>query len=175
MDVKLKPVRRDDFPLLLAWAHISEIWTYLPTSRSSEKLTWESHNQWWSVRKDRVDWMILVNFGHGKRPVGMVHVEGFNTEKPEIGLYIGEVALWGKGIGEQAIRLAIKATHLPSLWAVIHPKNINSIRLFHKVGFIKVGGARDEQDLYEYTIGGSEIAIPASKIGDRRSPQPIPI
>ena len=104
MSVYLRELKKSDLELLLAWAHISEIWEYLPTSRRGEKLTWEKHFQWWTNRQNRIDWMIIYD----GRSVGVVHVCNLDTDYPEIGLYIGEVTLWGKGIGKKALELALK-------------------------------------------------------------------
>ena len=174
MDVKLREIKREDFPLLLAWAHIKEVWTYLPTSRKSENLTWEGHFSWWESRISRVDWMILVNFGYGARPVGVVHVKDLETDHPEVGLYIGEVTLWGKGISRRALELVIERVNRPRLWAVIHPENKRSIRLFTDLGFKKEGRARNGQDLYKYSSGRPKIPVPVLETGDRRSLIPVP-
>ena len=160
MNVDLRELRDTDLPLLLAWAHIKEIWTYLPTSRRDEQLTWEEHLKWFETRKNRVDWMIT----YLKRPVGVVHIDGINGECPEIGLYIGEITLWGRGIGylvlDLAMGQAVTRLGIKKLCAVIHPDNIRSIRLFTRLGFKKAGGARYGQDLYECSLDRPQEAVP---------------
>ena len=146
MQVSLKPLSKEDLPLLLAWAWISEVWEYMPTSRRGERLTWEKHNKWFSERKWRSDWKIIVD----GRAVGSIHISNMDLDYPEIGLYIAEIPLWGEGVGRRAIELVLKlyiTMKKPGLHAVIHPNNKRSIRLFTGLGFMKIGGARNGQDL----------------------------
>ena len=179
--VNLRDLREEDLPLLLAWAHISPIWDYLPTTRKSEKLTWGKHNEWfYSKRGIRLDWMIMVEDKYWKsRPVGVVHVVDTDKPYPEIGLYIGEMGLWGKGAGKDALGLGIREMerypHVEGLHAVIHPENKRSIRLFTSLGFKKIGESRKEQDLYEYTFDRPPGPVPQHQIGGRLSYSPSPV
>ena len=181
LKVDLKPLDDTDLPILLAWAHIPEIWRYLPTSRQNEKLTWDDHNKWFYFkRNNRFDWLILVDDRKWKsRPVGVVHAVEVNREYPEVGLYIGDTNLWGKfGIGRKALGLVMERivyySYIKGLHAVIHPENKKSIRLFTNFGFIKIGKAREGQELYEYTFNRPEVAIPLNQEGDRLSYQQSP-
>lgn len=153
MNVSLRELRDTDLPLLLAWSHIKEIWTYLPTAREGEHLTWEAHFNWWKSRTQRADWVILANTdNYGPRPVGVVHGE---LTSGEIGIYIGETTLWGAGIGKKAIEIVLqkmKARGFDSVWAVVHPENERSQRLFAKASFEKRGKGRNDQDLYVYSF-----------------------
>jgi len=162
LEVSLKPLDDTDLPILLAWAHIPEIWKFLPTSRKGEKLTWDEHNKWFHFkRNNRFDWVIITQEDKWKsRPVGVVHVTELDREYPEIGLYVGDRNLWGKfDIGKQALKLAIEKityySYVRGLHAVIHPENKRSIRLFMDLGFHKIGKARKGQELYEYNFRGA--------------------
>ena len=175
MQVSLRELRDTDLPLLLAWAHIKEIWTYMPTSRSSENLTWERHFSWWKSRKDRVDWIIEpVGF---QRPVGVIHLAGLSKPFPEVGLYIGEVGLWGQDIGEQSLKMVMaeaSAMGIIILVAVMLKENQRSVSLFMKLGFKDIGEARNGQRRYERTFGRPEVPVFISQARDRRIPQPVP-
>lgn len=156
MEVTLRALDNRDLPLLLAWAQISQVWEYLPTSRRDELLTWEKHNEWFHYQREwRFDWVIVVNDPDNywqPRPVGVVHVTNLNEEVPEIGLYIAEVPLWGKGIGRQALEKAIwqiKAYKGEKLCAVVHPLNGRSIRLFESLGFKRANATRRQ---YRYEL-----------------------
>lgn len=151
MHVRLRELNETDLPLLLAWAYIKEIWTYLPTSRQNENLTWEQHFKWWLERKNRRDWMIQVEDDTpGPRSVGVVHVD-YHRRPPEVGLYIGEISLWGHGVGGSTLKKVIGRVieeNYRVISAVIHPKNRRSIRLFTSLGFEKAGPGREGQDEY---------------------------
>ena len=181
LEVDLRPLDDTDLPILLAWAHMLKIWEYLPTSRRSEILTWEEHNKWFHFkRNNRFDWTILLDDGKWKqRSVGMVHVIEIHEEYPEVGLYIGDVNLWGKGIGKRALQLVIGRmsvySHIQGLHAIIHPDNKRSIRLFKSLGFKKVGEARKGQDRYECTFSRPSGPIPIHQFRSKLSDQPSPI
>lgn len=168
MDVSLRPVCEFDLPLLLAWAHIDKIWEFMPSSRKGEVLTWERHLEWWRNRRDRMDYIIEFE----SRPVGVLHLishSNYPHLEPhwqEIGLYIGEIGLWGKGVGTGAVNQAVDLMRKGNammqdrhqrkgadyLRAVIHPDNARSIALFTKAGFKKVGPGRSGQDRYELSL-----------------------
>jgi RimJ/RimL family protein N-acetyltransferase len=150
MQVVLRRLAEEDLPLLLAWSRIPEIWKFLPTSRRKEKLTWEKHHAWFHNRKARSDFIIDIG-----RPVGVIHVDYEQDFYPEIGLYIGEPDLWGQGIGKKALQQILERCPDPVAYAVIHPKNKRSIRLFTSLGFHRVGKARNGQHLYQIKFGAS--------------------
>lgn len=150
--VTLRPIRESDLPLMLAWGNMPEIWEYLPSSRKGEKLTWENHLIWFVNRRNRVDYMIDIG-----RPVGVIHATDYLSSDspvkiPEIGLYIGEPGLWGQGVGKQALAQMLDLLPQPVAYAVIHPRNKRSIRLFTSLRFKKVQKARKGQDLYLFEI-----------------------
>ena len=175
MDVTLRSLGSSDLPLMLAWAWIPQIWEYMPTSRKGENLKWEDHWTWFrkgAYFGNRLDWMITVQ----ERGVGVIHAT-LDTEYPEIGLYIGEVSLWGQGVGKRALEIVMGKLSTfghKTTQAVIHPRNKRSIKLFTSLGFKEVGGARNGQRLYRYTLGGPEISIPIYEAQNRRSYQPVP-
>ena len=178
MDVTLKPLSDHELELLFAWRKIPYIWEYLP-SYDVDGLSWPLHYAWFhSTRKTRADWIIFVDDDYTrKRAVGSTHVDLLDTDSPEVGIFIADKSIWGKGVGYQAlswtVNRVVKMGH-KRVFAVIHPVNLRSISLFHKVGFIRVGGARNGQDLYKYTVSGPEIPVPGSEARDRRSYQPVP-
>lgn len=142
--VFLRPLTEEDLPLLLAWAQNPQIWKYMPTSRKGEQLTWEKHYQWWRQRKNRNDWLVFYE----NRPVGVVHAD-FGREPVEVGIYIAEIELWGRGIAKEALSQALRLIGRHRVQAVIHPRNKRSLALFASLGFKKIGKARTGQDLYE--------------------------
>ena len=173
-EVALRQLRKSDLPLLLAWAHIKEVWRHLPTSRRNENLTWDKHWKWWKSREKRIDFVIEVKTNsYGYRPVGVVMV---NLESQELGIYIGETNLWSQGIGRQALAMAMDTMITNDgwnyFWAVIHPRNKRSKRLFQSLGFQKTGPGRSGQEKYEYSFGRPTVPVPEYQVGSRPSYQP---
>ena len=184
MLVKLRPIMVYDLDLLLAWAQVPEVWKYLPTSRKNEKLTWEDHYSWWKdwvsaqggPYPPRRDWAILYSdMSTVARRVGVAHAVFNYPNPPEIGLYIGEMGVWGKGIGKLALEEMIKILSNSGYRiyrAVIHPKNRRSISLFTSLGFRRMGKGRNGQDLYEANYSTSvrpTSPVPIAKERDRLS------
>ena len=159
--VNLREITYEDLSIMLAWAWIPEIWKYMPTSREGERLLWEEHLKWFRSRKNRIDWLVILNNLDGpissKRPVGEIHVCDDESGIPEIGMYLGEVGIWGKGVGGLALGLAIDQLvilNYGKVRAQIHPENVISKALFMKKGFrllpMEVG--RNGQQVYELDL-----------------------
>lgn len=156
LEVKLIPVTESDLELLLAWAHIPDIWEYMPSSRRNETLKWEDHLAWFHQRERllgrRHDWIIR----HDDRSIGAIHIDNTRYDIPEIGLYIGDKNLWGKGLGKMALRMGLMlAVDLGyfRLQAFIHPDNDASINIFLKSGFYQTTReGRYGQDVYEIDL-----------------------
>ena len=107
---------------------------------------WESHVRWWESRRDRKDWIIVVEDTLGGRPVGSIYATDLDQEAPEIGLYIGEVSAWGKGIASQALHLAVRQLYKMKyrrIRAYIKEGHTSSQRLFTRLGFCLVGQEAD--------------------------------
>ncbi len=161
--VTIRPIEVTDLPIMLAWGQNSEIWKYMPTSRRGEKLTWEKHHEWFVKRTSRADFMIIAKGTHDAwaRAVGVVHVTNSQHPAPEVGLYIGETTLWGQGIGKRALSLVLDILFIShsaqKVYAVIHPRNKRSVKLFTSAGFKKVGKARHGQGLYLFEIPAPEV------------------
>ena len=148
--ISLRQADDSDLEVMLAWGSHPEVCRYLPSR--PETLTWELHYAWWKSRQHRVDWIIQLDDGQTRpRAVGEVHLRDLNM-CPEIGLYIGEVTLWNKGVGKKALKLAMEWAWehgLSRLQAVVHPRNKRSQRLFEGLGFVRTGTGRKGQWRYE--------------------------
>lgn len=128
--------------LLLAWRQNEEVIRYLPSH--PRVLTWEEHMAWWgnSVmkrdRKEKIDRMILFRDTEifPVRPVGIVTANIFSGE---VGILIGDVSVWGQGIGKAAVgeflALLRAQGRRKDWWAVIHPLNTGSQNVFLANGF----------------------------------------
>jgi len=108
----------------------------------NEPLDWEEHRAWWMEREHRMDWIIILTEGGSSRAVGSVTAYRLDSELPEVGIYIGEVTLWGKGVAQKALTQAVgwlkKEGHRRSC-AIILDTNVASQKAFQKSGFTMVG------------------------------------
>ena len=87
-----------DLDKVYHWRISPHVSKYLATGND---FNFQQHWNWFHNRKDRIDWIILLD---GKR-IGVVNSIHINSNMPELGLYIGDENLWGKGIGKRVIEL----------------------------------------------------------------------
>lgn len=130
--VMLIPVKETDLPLLLAWRQNPIVMAHFVDGFES----WERHLTWfYGLRREiKESFLIILD----QRPVGEVHLN-FEPGPIAVGIYIGDVTLWGKGVGSRAIEgvLAMlrERGYRGGVTAGVHPRNRRSQRMFEKVGF----------------------------------------
>lgn len=141
-----------DLPILMAWRADAEIIQYMPTAQM-DIVDWEHEVEWYTKNiglPGHHYWITTLRFSleWGPRPIGMTH---FNDRTGEVGLFIGEKSLWHKGIGKAVLSLALRKIDLlcsplatDDIFAMIHPGNMASLRLFESLGFIP--GSRPGDD-----------------------------
>jgi RimJ/RimL family protein N-acetyltransferase len=149
--ISLRQVAPTDYELIMAWRSHPDLYAgfALPTG----PLVWADHKAWWDTRTCREDWLVrLTNDGH-TRSVGVVSASRLDTECPEVGIYIGEISLWGKGIGAAAVNACmgqLRDAGYARCHARILPTNSRSRHLFMDLGFTLVDGSLDSgTELYE--------------------------
>ncbi len=89
------------------------------------------------------------------RDIGVVNIGQLDHWSPEIGVYLGEVTLWGKGYGKLSIELALEwlSNHgYKHCHTTILDSNERSIRLFESLGFKRLGDARQNESWYNRTL-----------------------
>jgi len=129
--IEVNPV--SDLELLLAWR--SNPLIYENFLLQDSPLIWETHYDFWVSKTHRVDYMIFYQ----NRRVGHVAISKTNTEFPEIGIMIGEIGLWGRGLGAEILSMTLKLDFLKNyigLIAKIKKSNLRSVKLFEKNGFV---------------------------------------
>lgn len=140
--VALREITEEDLELLLAWRSHPEV--YAGFYYQKGPLIWEEHHGWWLERKNRKDWMIILTERGSSRAVGCVAVYRLDTELPNVGVYVGEISLWGRRVAQRALTLAagcLKTDGYHRCRATILDNNIGSQRAFQNVGFKLVGPA----------------------------------
>lgn len=137
-----------DEALLLAWRQDRQVMKYLPSA--PELPTWADHYRhlqngnttyYWVSATEKIKRYsgsakdvdaYLVDEVLTVRVVGVVHFK----RDGEVGILIGEKAIWGKGVGKKALALLLEKLPVGTpLWAVIHPENIASQKVFEANGF----------------------------------------
>jgi RimJ/RimL family protein N-acetyltransferase len=130
--IKLKELEYSDLDILQSWRSNPDIYKNYKNNRS---IPWEEHIKWFYNRKNRIDWIIILD---GRR-IGTLNIITLNTF-PEIGILIGDVTLWNKGIGLNAVKLGInwlKQQKYDKVCATVKKGNIASCKLWGRLGFKK--------------------------------------
>ena len=140
--LSLRPTSEADLPLLLAWRHNRRVVQYFADGFE----IWEHHKRWFASLMPLVaeSYVIILD----ERPVGETHI-AWGNGIPDIGLYIGDLSIWGEGIGKEAISLLLanlRARYRGRVTATIHPSNFHSRMLFKGVGF-KFSALKDDKYL----------------------------
>ena len=113
--------------------------------------TRQSHEKWIETMVNTgkvVQMMICKRDDH--TPVGSVYIRDIDNEhhKGEFGIFIGEEAARGKGIGTRAGRLmieyAFQELHLHRLYLRVFADNTQAIASYEKAGFIREAYLRDD-------------------------------
>ena len=151
--VFLEEATEGDLELVMAWR--SNPLVFQGFYLQKDPLTWTGHLSFWSNRSDRRDWLILLQEGNVIRKVGSASVSRLSESTPEVGIYVGEVTLWGKGVGRKAVIEVmkwLKVNGYRSCYAAIREDNIASQRMFAAVGFHRAGPGRFGESLYEVIL-----------------------
>ena len=150
-DVQLRPDAEDDFELIMAWRSHPQIYKHFYIQNSP--LTWEEHINFWKSRKDRKDWLILFKENDKSRKVGTINVSNLSNNFPEIGVLIGEITLWNRGVAKKAVRIILDWLHNRGYKggnAKVSVENVTSQRLFEDLAFKKQKAIRDGKEwLYQ--------------------------
>ena len=136
----LREAKNSDLELLMAWR--SNRLVYEGFYQQTEPLKWEEHIAWWESRnKDWREFIIVFN----ERDVGIVTIGQLDHWSPEIGYFIGEVTLWGQGIGKESVKLALKWLKdkgYEYCHTTVLKDNQRSLNLLKGLGFQVLGDAR---------------------------------
>lgn len=139
--VTLREATDGDVPLMYEWRNKKEVYQGFYTQK--EPLAPEEHQKWWESRNK--DWRSLIIVCQEKS-IGVVTIGQLDHWSPEIGYYIGDTSMWGKGVGTRAVRLGldwIRRCGKQHCHSSVLTKNIRSIRLLVTLGFKFLGEARE--------------------------------
>jgi RimJ/RimL family protein N-acetyltransferase len=151
--VRLREAIDDDLELLMAWRSNPLVFEHF--FRQAEPLKWAEHLRWWKGRQCRKDWIIVFEEEGRERFVGSVNAAKLDKEIPEVGVFVGEVTLWGRGVGRKAVALAVgylRKRGYKKVWALIAEGNVASFKLFEAVGFRRIGEGHKGEWIYEMAL-----------------------
>ena len=137
----LIPATPDDMELVLAWRNNPDIYKGFYTQK--KPIEWLEHFTWWFNRnKDWREFIIIEKC----RKIGVVSIGQLDHWSPEIGYFIGETSLWGKGYGKQAVELTLdwlRKYGKEYCHTTVLKDNARSLQLLKSLGFEILGEARE--------------------------------
>lgn len=140
MNIKIRPLSTDDFKRVLNWSKdntfcLANGWEL--NRREEELYSW-----WLHCINNESDSFIRMGIEMEGRLVGYADLACMKDNAAELGIAIGESALWGKGIGSNSILCmmdyACKKLGITVFNAEIHEANIRSRKMFEKIGFKEI-------------------------------------
>lgn len=137
----LREATPDDYELMLAWRSDPDI--YQGFYQQTEPLKWEEHIEWLNSRNN--DWRTYMVVNDNRR-IGVVTIGQLDHWSPEVGYYIGEKSLWGRGYGTEAVGLgleAVKGFGRVNCHTTVLKNNKASLALLVRLGFSILGDARE--------------------------------
>ena len=144
----LRSITMEDTPLIVKWRSLPSVYNHLYTRGP---LLAEQHIKWMQTRvmTGQCHQFIIEDAKTGM-PVGSVFIKNIDCEskKGEYGIFIGEEAARGRGIGSDAARLILsygfKEIGLNRIYLSVFAKNRIAIESYKRAGFREEGMLRED-------------------------------
>ena len=146
--IYLRPMTEDDAELIVAWRNKPELKRFFI---SQADFTIEGHLKWFRTMKEsgRACQMMIID-KRDDRPLGSVDIKDIDHDhhKGEYGIFIGDEAARGRGIGTEAAKLMIQygfeKLGLHRIYLRALAGNEQAIRSYEKAGFKHEGYLKDD-------------------------------
>lgn len=146
--IYLRPMNRADTDAIVAWRNSDDV---RKNFIYQALFTRESHENWirTMVETGKVVQMIICGLGTD-RPLGSVYIRDIDRQhrKAEYGIFIGEAAARGRGVGTAAARLMLRYCFeeegLHRVYLRAFADNVQAVRSYEKAGFVREGLLRDD-------------------------------
>ena len=143
----LRPITREDTPLIVKWRNTESV---RQNFIFRETFTEEMHNHWLDtkVASGEVVQYIIIDRGNGQ-PVGSVYFRDISEKNrsAEYGIFIGEEAARGKGLGTETTKLFIgfgfRTLGLHRIGLRLLSGNVRAEKSYRNAGFVREGIFRD--------------------------------
>ncbi|MAS35043.1 MAG: RimJ/RimL family protein N-acetyltransferase [Anaerolineaceae bacterium] len=146
--VTLRPVRREDLPLLNAFNNDVEVELASggdpPMPQPLPMLEAEYEQQWAKGGRDNASFVIEAD---GKCIGGCALFDMDHTaHTAQLGIIIGDKEYWGRGYGRDAVRTlvhyAFRYRNFRRVWLRVHANNERGMRAYRAAGFVEEGRLR---------------------------------
>jgi len=147
--VRLRPVTAADLGAFVAFLSDADVnrWIALP---DGPPRSLEAEQRWLAtVGEDPAQFVWSVERSSDRALLGTVvlHRTAVHPEAAELGICLGNKALWGEGLGTDAVRTVVRAAFvtlgLHRVWLRADEENARALKTFAKAGFRSEGRVRD--------------------------------
>lgn len=141
--MRLRPTVEPDLPKLLAWDNDPEITRW--AGKRFER--YEEAREWYLSRRSLQRRTFAIEMGDGEL-IGEIEVSNISwrLHTAEMRIFIGDRALWDRGLGEESVRVLVsglfETTSLNELFLKVDETNLRAKRCYAKVGFRARGKVR---------------------------------
>ena len=151
-DITYRYANLEDEFLLLAWRNNPNVRKY---SRATDLIDQKIHTSWFNKRLVEIEKQPIFIFHLKQKAIGMVRLDCLNESLAlfEISIIVDE-SFQNRGFAtsmiSQILVFAKKSLAVSEIRALIHIRNINSVRLFTNLNFRRISNTMEE--LEEYSI-----------------------
>jgi RimJ/RimL family protein N-acetyltransferase len=146
--VYLRPLEREDAPVVQAWINDPEVTRTLrmhrPVSLRAEETILDR------ISQSTEDVALMIVRRDVDQPVGVTgfHKLDFKNRHAEFGIAVGDKQTWGMGLGTEAtflmVQYAFETLNLNRVALQVYEYNVRGLRAYEKVGFRQEGVLRQE-------------------------------
>ncbi len=151
--VRLRPIERDDLPRFVSWLGDPEVCASIALALGPGLAQEE---RWFEgvLAQPALEQPLAVDVLHEDgswRHVGSAGTHGIDwrNRATEIGLVIGDKAVWGRGVGTEAVDLLLRHAfgdlNLHRVWLRVFADNARARRVYEKLGFRHEGTFREAE------------------------------
>jgi UDP-4-amino-4,6-dideoxy-N-acetyl-beta-L-altrosamine N-acetyltransferase len=144
----LREIEEEDLDLIVKWRNDPEIlkwlFSYLHLSKVKQRKWYEKYLD------DATQQTFIIEVKEEKTLIGTIGLTDidYKNQKGELTIIIGEKEYWGKGLGEESLKLLVKFAfnemNLRKIKALVFSDNEVAIKLYEKCGFVKEGVLQEE-------------------------------
>lgn len=146
--IYLRPITLDDTDMVVKWRNSPEV---MKNFIFRTPLTRKMHIDWFHNKIEQgLVYQFIICDKSTNQPLGSVYLQNFEEQhyRAEEGIFLGEEAAHGKGIGTEAAKLLIKYAFevlgLHKLTARVLAYNLASAKMHERAGYIKESYLKDE-------------------------------
>lgn len=145
--VGLGSLMEEDLEKFWRWINNKRVTQYLCTF--NQKIGKKEEEKWLNSileGQENVDTFGIIHL-EDERLIGNCSLHQKMRRSAELGIFIGEPGLWGKGLGTEAVRLLLdygfNVREFHSIWLSVYEYNKRAKQCYEKAGFHEAGTLRE--------------------------------